>query len=85
MRQVKEQQRLMPVIPIIVYHGRTRWKVRSMTDYFTDGQPLTRFLPSFDYLLFDLSVIESGNLRLLKTGYGQLTAQLLKTFGINRR
>ncbi len=77
--QVREKKRPTPIIPIVIYHGRTRWKQRPLPDYFTEvGVTLNRFLPAFDYLLFDLSTVQTGNLMPLKTGFGKLTAELLK-------
>ena len=47
--------RLQPVIPIIFYHGTTKWVKKPFEDYF-DGMDnyLIKFLPRFDYHLIDM-------------------------------
>ena len=52
------KQKLDPqiVIPMIIYHGKSGWEKRDMSDYFSiDDNLLLRFVPNFDYLLTDLS------------------------------
>ena len=52
----KQAQRLMPVIPVILYHGKDAWKVRRFRDYFEGiDEEFFRFIPEFEYLLTDLS------------------------------
>ncbi len=48
---------LPPIIPIVVYHGRTRWKIGlEFFDLFDDlPEELKSFAPGFQYLLCDLS------------------------------
>lgn len=48
---------LPPIIPIVVYHGRARWKIGlEFFDLFNDlPEELKSFVPSFQYLLCDLS------------------------------
>ncbi len=48
---------LPPIIPIVVYHGRTRWKIGlEFFDLFNDlPEELKSFAPGFQYLLCDLS------------------------------
>ena len=44
------------VVPMIIYHGKSGWKKRKMSDYFNSKDNcLLRFVPDFDYLLTDLS------------------------------
>ncbi len=53
---VKQKTELIPVIPIIFYHGKKRWKQRLFEDYFEGiDENLKQFLPSFNYILNDLS------------------------------
>ena len=55
------------VIPIIVYHGRRRWKIRSVASYFGGiDEELKKFIPEFVYLLNDLGQI--GDAALLSMG-----------------
>lgn len=83
--QEKEKQPLRPVIPIVVYHGQTRWDQRPMSAYFDQLGPTQQFLPAFEYLLIDLSVVNHPALALLKSGYAQLTAGLLQNIRNKKR
>ena len=52
------QQPLIPVIPIIVYHNKEnkKWNKKSFSDYFQDiDKELLPFIPTFDYQLTDLT------------------------------
>jgi len=52
----KQSQRLMPVIPVILYHGKDAWEVRRFRDYFEGMDDVFyRFIPEFEYLRTDLS------------------------------
>jgi len=51
---IKQNQRLMPIVPILFYHGADEWKYKKLEDYFTGiDEPLKKYLPSFDYELID--------------------------------
>jgi len=53
---LKQNESLTPVIPVIVYHGKGKWKVRRFEDYFQGiDQDMKSFLPSFDYLVKNFS------------------------------
>ena len=44
------------LIPVLLYHGKTRWRYQSMQRYFgAVGAELLRFVPAFEYLLYDIS------------------------------
>ena len=52
----KDVKRFTPVVPIIVYHGQQKWKIRTVASYFEGmDSKLKRFVPEFQYLLNDLS------------------------------
>ncbi|GAB4055238.1 Rpn family recombination-promoting nuclease/putative transposase [Spirosoma litoris] len=77
--QIKQKQRLTPVLPILVYHGNRRWKKRSVPDYFPVLHgTLIPYLPAFDYLLIDLSTLSDERLPTLRSDYARLTAILLQ-------
>jgi predicted transposase/invertase (TIGR01784 family) len=51
---IKQNQRLMPIVPILFYHGTDEWKYKKLEEYFTGiDEPLKKYLPSFDYELID--------------------------------
>ncbi|GAH69047.1 unnamed protein product, partial [marine sediment metagenome] len=44
------------VVPMVVYHGKSKWQKKGMKDYFNiHDNWFFRFIPDFDYLLTDLS------------------------------
>jgi predicted transposase/invertase (TIGR01784 family) len=57
--QLKQKKVLTPIIPIIVYHGKSSWKYREFSEYF-DGidDELKKYLPEFKYLLCDFNKLE---------------------------
>lgn len=77
--QIKAKRPLVPVIPIIVYHGERHWNKQPLIKYFGELDiSLSAFIPSFDYVLIDLSKINDRGLSALKTDYARLTALLLQ-------
>ncbi|MBD2756207.1 Rpn family recombination-promoting nuclease/putative transposase [Spirosoma validum] len=77
--QIKAKHPLIPVIPIIVYHGERRWKKQPVINYFGKlDNTLAAFVPSFDYVLIDLNTINDQRLSAFKTDYARLTALLLQ-------
>ncbi|QMW01285.1 Rpn family recombination-promoting nuclease/putative transposase [Spirosoma foliorum] len=77
--QIKQKQRLTPVLPVLVYHGNRRWKKRSVADYFPAlHETLIPYLPAFDYLLIDLSTLSDERIPTLRSDYARLTAILLQ-------
>jgi predicted transposase/invertase (TIGR01784 family) len=53
--QITAGQRLVPMIPIIFYHGRENWEYEPFDSYFGTIEPETmRFLPCFDYIFINL-------------------------------
>ncbi len=60
----KQSQRLMPVIPVILYNGKDAWKVRRFRDYFEGiDEVFFRFIPEFEYLLTDLSCYSNEEIK----------------------
>ena len=52
----KQDQRPTLLIPVIVYHGKTRWEYEGLSTYFGGvDADLSRYLPEFEYLLCDIS------------------------------
>lgn len=51
----KGQKYLEPIVPIIVYNGRQKWKVKDISEYYGNiGPELIPYLPNFKYELTDL-------------------------------
>lgn len=78
--QLKAKQSLQPIIPILIYHGRGKWKYRPMRAYFSEiNDQLAQFLPDFRYFLINLTDDPQDRFSLLTSNYAKLTAGLLKT------
>ena len=53
---IKEKKKLVPVVPIVFYHGKKRWNNKPFEKYFKGiDSNLLPYLPAFEYLLTDLS------------------------------
>jgi len=47
---------LPPVIPLLLYHGRSKWKGRRFSDMMDEsGSMLSEYTPDFKYILLDLT------------------------------
>lgn len=78
-QDIKQDRALRPVIPIVVYHGKEKWKHRELSEYFDVlHNDLYRFFPNFDYHLLDLSRYSDKNILALQTSYFTNTLYLLK-------
>ena len=61
---IKQTERLMPVIPVILYHGKEEWKARRFREYFEGiDEVFFRFIPEFEYLLTDLSCYSNEEIK----------------------
>jgi len=59
---------LRPIIPIIVYQGTKKWKIRPMIECFPEmKKPLRRYLPDFEYELNDLHQIPEDDMLKLES------------------
>lgn len=62
--KVGESMRLPPIIPVVVYHGRSKWKVgQDFQDLFDLPEELKVYLPDFRYLLCDLTQYSDEEMR----------------------
>jgi predicted transposase YdaD len=67
-RNMDNQEPLIPVIPIIVYHNQDekKWYKKSFSEYFQDlDEELKRFIPNFDYHLTDLTIFSAEDILAL--------------------
>ncbi len=52
------------IIPLILYHGKSRWTVElNFSDYFNCPDSLRRFIPDFQYLLWDASAYDEEKIQ----------------------
>lgn len=77
--QLAQNEKLRPVIPIVLYHDKAEWKVRPMYDYFEGlDEELRRFIPHFDYLLVNLEDYSDEEIMQIKQGFLMTTLLLFK-------
>jgi len=57
--QLKQKKKLSPIVPIVIYQGKKRWKIRDLSTYFGKSIPesLLRYLPQFDYHLTHVNAL----------------------------
>ncbi|MCS6845019.1 MAG: Rpn family recombination-promoting nuclease/putative transposase, partial [Caldilineales bacterium] len=61
---VRQKSRFVPIIPIVVYHGRAPWRLpRNFSALFDLPPPLAEFCPDFRYWLVDLSAMEDADIK----------------------
>ena len=61
--QIKQKQELTPIIPIIFYHGKSKWTNKPFEKYFKDlDDTLRNFIPKFNYQLIDTSNFTNGEI-----------------------
>ena len=72
---IKQKQHLMPIIPILFYHGADEWNYKNFEDYFTGiDNSLTKYIPSFDYEIINTKLLTDEQIKnmfqrlSLKTG-----------------
>jgi predicted transposase/invertase (TIGR01784 family) len=94
---LKQDQGLVPILPLVLYHGRSRWAVStSFQKLLSAPSALHPYLPDFRYLLCDLSqyseaeikgeIILQVVLRLLKYSLRpEINERLGETFALLRQ
>lgn len=76
---LKQKQQPTLTIPIVIYHGSRKWKKRPVASYFDEtDEILENYIPSFDYLLFDISHFSDEQIRNFKNRFFALSTVLLK-------
>jgi predicted transposase/invertase (TIGR01784 family) len=64
--QLAQKKKVTQVIPIIFYHGKKKWKKKEYTDYFKiKDDELAKYIPEFDYHLFDLNIVNETEIQKL--------------------
>ncbi len=61
---IKQKEKLTPVIPVIFYHGTEKWEYKKIFEYFENiDSILHNFIPDFNYILTDLSNYSNEQLK----------------------
>jgi len=60
----KEDRKLPPIIPLLIYHGESPWKVdTNFVSMFDIPETLKKFIPAFDFELYDVSHMPDEKIR----------------------
>jgi predicted transposase/invertase (TIGR01784 family) len=63
-RQVRQETALAPIIPLVIYHGESRWRVSTeFADLFDAPEEVRAYLPNFSYHLRDFSHFSDQEIR----------------------
>ncbi len=63
-KQYPETQKLPPIIPLLIYHGESPWKVDTrFISMFDIPETLAKYIPSFNYELYDISHMPEENIK----------------------
>lgn len=63
-QSLKSEQRLIPILPFVVYHGRERWNVATDFQALVEADAVLRpYIPNFTYHLTDFSLNSAENIR----------------------
>lgn len=79
--QIAAQQKPVPVIPIVFYHGIEKWDYEPFDSYFGTIEPETlRYLPCFDYILINLQDLPDEKIKSLHSIFLQKTMLSFKHY-----
>jgi len=63
---VKQGKKLIPVIPILFYHGKKKFEKQKFNEYFEPvGDFLQNYIPHFDFEVIDTSALSDEKVKLL--------------------
>jgi predicted transposase/invertase (TIGR01784 family) len=55
-QDLRQKQSLQPILPLVIYHGRSRWKIaQEFTALFDLPEALRPYVPEYRYRLYDLT------------------------------
>ncbi|MGA0559073.1 Rpn family recombination-promoting nuclease/putative transposase [Larkinella sp. VNQ87] len=76
---------LTPIIPVVIYHGNSRWTYRSLASQLAGfHESLRQYIPDFEYILVDLSHLDDERILAFRNKFLALSSMLLK-YHDNRR
>lgn len=85
LQDVQHGQALIPIVPVLIYHGATPWPHRSLSSQMGRmHDQLNAYIPEFDYILIDLSRLDDTRILNFRSQFLALSASLLKYHEQNR-
>ncbi|GAA4431999.1 Rpn family recombination-promoting nuclease/putative transposase [Ravibacter arvi] len=78
-KQLTEDKKLSPIIPVLLYHGRERWLYRTLGALMAGlDSELMPFVPDYEYVYHDLGEIPDKQIQLLENKFLQASFLALK-------
>lgn len=75
-KQIENKEELSMIIPVLLYHGKGKWKYQTLSSTFKKLEPAWRhYLPDFDYVYNNLGDITDEQVEILNNKF--LVASLL--------
>ena len=63
-RQLRQETALAPIIPLVIYHGESKWRISTeFVDLFDAPEEVRAYLPNFSYHLRDFSHLSDQEIR----------------------
>lgn len=78
-KQIDQEKRLSPIVPILLYHGKEKWSYRTLISLFTNlDHEFRPHIPDYEYIFHDLGEIPDQQLKLLENKFLQASLLALK-------
>lgn len=75
----QKKEKPIPIIPIVIYHGKKKWSYEPMRSYFDNlDEDLLRYIPEFDFHLINLNTIPDKQISNFKNKFLAISALLFK-------
>lgn len=69
-RQIESGEPLALIIPILLYHGKQRWRYQKLSGLFDNmEEELKVYLPDFEYIFHDLGELDDAEIRRLNNKF----------------
>ena len=76
---VEHGRKLTPIVPVIIHHGSGRWNYQPLEHSLAGiNNALRQYVPEFDYVLIDLSVLPDERIEAFRNGFLTISATLMK-------
>jgi predicted transposase/invertase (TIGR01784 family) len=75
----QKKKKPIPIIPIVIYHGKEKWDYQPMRSYFESlDEDLLRYIPEFDFHLINLNTIPNEQITNFRNKFLAISTLLFK-------
>ena len=75
----QKKKKPIPIIPIVIYHGKDQWNYKPMRVYFENlDNELLRYIPEFDFHLINLNTIPNEQITNFRNKFLAISTLLFK-------